>query len=297
MKKLLPILAFLSILLPSCEKEYVDEITNYDEAKLTITIGNAVTVADQTFTFTASNKWHTTIETIVTKADALWLSVSPSSGDAGTHTLTFTATENTSPNARTAIVKIICGTATVSLQLTQEGKENVTIPDDKQIYSMERIWNGETMDMTYYEYDENIKTPLGTPFLKSLKSKYYDTRISKEGNIINVVQNNKYKGVPEFFTCYLDNNSRVYRMDENFEHHEYQGTYLNYIYMMSYDAAGYLIERKEYQIYDNGEEVLNYIHRYEWENGNNTNIFQDYMLGTSYINMYLQALKTLRILQ
>ena len=74
--------------------------------------------------FTATDKW--TAEVTDTKASS-WLSVEPTSGNAGDVTMTVTAQPNTTPDPRSATVTIKCGDVTKSFTVSQEGAKPTVI--------------------------------------------------------------------------------------------------------------------------------------------------------------------------
>ena len=74
--------------------------------------------------FTASAAW--TASVINTKADS-WCSVSPTSGVAGSASVTITVKENTTPDNRSASVVITAGTATQTIKVEQKQKNSLTV--------------------------------------------------------------------------------------------------------------------------------------------------------------------------
>ena len=71
--------------------------------------------ADTVISFTATADWTAAVE------DGEWLSVSPASGKAGEISATLSATANNEADARTATVRITCGTDEATVTVTQEG--------------------------------------------------------------------------------------------------------------------------------------------------------------------------------
>ncbi len=74
--------------------------------------------------FTASAAW--TASVINTKADS-WCSVSPTSGVAGSASVTITVKENTTPDNRSASIVITAGTATQTIKVEQKQKNSLTV--------------------------------------------------------------------------------------------------------------------------------------------------------------------------
>ena len=70
---------------------------------------------DTVISFTATADWTAAVE------DGEWLSVSPASGEAGEISATLSAAANSEADARTAIVRISCGTDEATVTVTQEG--------------------------------------------------------------------------------------------------------------------------------------------------------------------------------
>ena len=70
---------------------------------------------DTVISFTATADWTATVE------GGDWLSVSPASGEAGKISVTLSAAANGEADARTAIVRISCGTDEATVTVTQEG--------------------------------------------------------------------------------------------------------------------------------------------------------------------------------
>ena len=79
-----------------------------------------------TVTFVTNEKWTADV-TEITKASS-WLSVEPTSGNAGSVTMTVTAQPNTTSSERSATVTITCGTDTESFTVTQAAAPPTVIP-------------------------------------------------------------------------------------------------------------------------------------------------------------------------
>ena len=100
------VLFFLFLFAISCQEEIEPNFSFTNEQEEITIDGNEK--AEVTFSFSSSREWEAT-----TTSD--WLSISPTSGDAGSHQITLTATsENTTGTTRTATVLLS------SLSLTHE---------------------------------------------------------------------------------------------------------------------------------------------------------------------------------
>ena len=86
-------------------------VSLYSEAEMTLPAAETDTV----ISFTATADWTAAVE------DGEWLSVSPASGEAGEISATLSATANSEADARTATVRISCGTDEATVTITQEG--------------------------------------------------------------------------------------------------------------------------------------------------------------------------------
>ena len=82
----------------------------------------------QTVKFTASDSWTATVTTssLLVKA-ASWITISPTSGNAGNMTITVRAQENISTNSRTATISIKCSNSTKSFSVLQSGVSIVPV--------------------------------------------------------------------------------------------------------------------------------------------------------------------------
>ena len=70
---------------------------------------------DTTISFSATADWTASAE------GGEWLSISPASGEAGEIAATLSASANNEAEARTATVRITCGTDEATVTVTQEG--------------------------------------------------------------------------------------------------------------------------------------------------------------------------------
>ena len=72
---------------------------------------------DTSISFTATADWTAAVE------DGDWLSVSPASGEAGEIAATLSASANNDTEARTATVRISCGTVEATVTVTQNAAD------------------------------------------------------------------------------------------------------------------------------------------------------------------------------
>ena len=79
-----------------------------------------------TITFTTNAAWTASVGTSTS-----WLSVSPASGAAGTHTLTVTAQENDTYDERNATVTIKAGSVSKNITVTQKQKDALIVTSNK----------------------------------------------------------------------------------------------------------------------------------------------------------------------
>jgi hypothetical protein len=82
-----------------------------------------------TITFTSNKDW--TISTSTSGGDVSWCTVSPSSGKAGTNTVTVTTTQNTSYDDRNATLIFKVQDLLTNLVVTQKQKDALTITTAK----------------------------------------------------------------------------------------------------------------------------------------------------------------------
>lgn len=82
----------------------------------------------QAITFTASEAW--TAEVINSRADG-WCSISPTSGAAGSATITVTTEPNDTPDDRSASIVIKAGSASKTISVSQKQKDALTVTASK----------------------------------------------------------------------------------------------------------------------------------------------------------------------
>lgn len=81
-------------------------------------------------TFSTDAAWTATVNEAATRA-ATWISVSPTSGNAGSHTLTVTTTENDTYDERNATVILKAGTTSKTFTVKQKQKDALTVTSSK----------------------------------------------------------------------------------------------------------------------------------------------------------------------
>lgn len=86
-------------------------VSLHSEAEMTLPAAET----DSVISFTATADWTATVE------GGDWLSISPASGEAGEIAATLSAAANSEADARTATVRISCGTDEATVTVTQEG--------------------------------------------------------------------------------------------------------------------------------------------------------------------------------
>ena len=79
-----------------------------------------------TITFTTNAAWTASVS-----SSTSWLKVSPTSGVAGTHTLTFTTAENDTYDERNAAVTIQAGSVSKNITITQKQKDALIVTSNK----------------------------------------------------------------------------------------------------------------------------------------------------------------------
>lgn len=145
MRLRIPLMAFATLLLAfSCEKKKEEPAPQPVKPEIKIpaesqaAFNNGITFdsgssesagtgnqkQSTTVKFTATETWSASV--VDTKAST-WLSVLPTSGGAGTVTMTVTAQPNTTDKARSATVSIQCGTVKQSFTVKQDAAQSQTV--------------------------------------------------------------------------------------------------------------------------------------------------------------------------
>ena len=205
------------------------------------------------------------------------MSISPASGEAGETDATLSASANNDTEARTAIVRISCGTdeATVTVTQNAAGEENPEEPsepeepEDAGLIKSVNIWMSKYESSYYYEfeYDEMRRVS------EILRDEVYDDG-SNEGAIpIHIeYQDGKVSLTFDFYdegemnylycTAETDGNGRAVMTTEQYK--GYTPAYMT----PHYSSAGYL------EAIDWEEDVDHYFHEFEWADGNIASLTQ-----------------------
>jgi len=150
-----------------------------------------------TVTFTATQAWTVTMDDAQSRS---WLSVTPTSGSAGTYTLTITAVKSDEVDDRTASVIIKSGTASRSLSVTQHGilsvskltldKTTLTLSVGESAQLTPTLTPASTQTLTWKSGDENIVTVTQDGVLTAKKDgsvnvtvEAYDGKLSASCNV------------------------------------------------------------------------------------------------------------------
>lgn len=106
--------------------------------------------------FTSSLSWSATIQDADDGKPITWLTVNPSSGSAGSTTITVTAQDNTSEEARKAKITVTCGSITQSVNVVQAGLK--TSPQNKGLVispAEVEIGKNEKIQLSVFDADGN----------------------------------------------------------------------------------------------------------------------------------------------
>lgn len=135
MKRNLFVLSILGLLLMLCQGCSEDKEENPpapESPSITVESGEDIPVFETaggtlSLTVTATSDWTASVG----DAASGWLSVSPASGEAGTHTLRLVATVNDSYDERNASVTITSGSVKKTLTVTQKQKDALILTSNK----------------------------------------------------------------------------------------------------------------------------------------------------------------------
>lgn len=133
MKIFLKLISFILIFCWSCSSGDDNEPVPEPSPEIVIPPTQKVPVMEPkggtgTITFSATSSW---TASVVNTRSGSWCTISPTSGSAGTATLTITAAENTTPDERNATVTLQAGTASKSFTITQKQKDALTLTSSK----------------------------------------------------------------------------------------------------------------------------------------------------------------------
>lgn len=142
-----------------------------------------------TVSFTTNAAWTANVGTSTS-----WLKVSPTSGVAGTHTLTVTTSENDTYDERNASITLKAGNVSKSITVTQKQKDGLTVTSNKLEISAEggnfSIEAKVNVSVTY-EIEESAKEWISASESRGLSAKTLnftakanDKKEHRQGNII-----------------------------------------------------------------------------------------------------------------
>ena len=154
----------------ACEEEFVPHV---DFKPVEVTIPTAGSEGTVTFDFTANADW-----TAALKGEnvAEWLNISPKSGEAGDASIKFTATANTSNEARTATLELtVEGLEPTVVTVTQLQKNAIDVTADAA-YTLS--FKGETVEVSVghnVEYTYDVTDADGAEVDWLVKTRAYET--------------------------------------------------------------------------------------------------------------------------
>lgn len=128
----LPVLGLLLMLCQGCSEDKEENPPAPESPSITVESGEDMPVFETAggtaaLTFTATSDWTASVD----GAASGWLSVSPASGEAGTHTLSLVTTANDSYDERNASVTITSGSVKKTLTVTQKQKDALLLTSNK----------------------------------------------------------------------------------------------------------------------------------------------------------------------
>ena len=110
---------------PKPDDKPVIEMPSSQSSPVVGQTGGTVTVS-----FTTNAAWTATVSETATRA-ATWINISPTSGNAGSHTLTITTTENDTYDERNATVILKAGSTSKTFTVNQKQKDALTVTSSK----------------------------------------------------------------------------------------------------------------------------------------------------------------------
>lgn len=128
----LPILGLLLMLCQGCSEDKEENPPAPESPSITVESEEDIPVFDTAggtlaLTFTTTSDWTASVD----GAASGWLSVSPASGEAGTHTLSLVTTANDSYDERNASVTITSGSVKKTITVTQKQKDALILTSNK----------------------------------------------------------------------------------------------------------------------------------------------------------------------
>ena len=140
MKKLFIFPALIPLALGggSCSDSETDEFQNILIPQDNLSASISADALSHTIGFETTQSWTASVRE-TSRAES-WISINPTSGDAGKHTITVTLTENETTESRQAVVIISCGGESANISITQRGvgqdepedPDNPNNPDNPQ---------------------------------------------------------------------------------------------------------------------------------------------------------------------
>lgn len=184
MKNLFKILLFsFAVAFVACETSDSDLLSGYSSSSLNQSLYADQSSLDESFSFTAQESWSITI-TDASGSAVTWLSVDPTSGDAGDASINVYAESNLTGATRTAIINITCGTSSLSITIVQyaEGEDGQTpntqsslTPPYIKTMTVESLWkssNGSNVSSDVYIDNYALYDVNGLP--TSFSRSYYN---------------------------------------------------------------------------------------------------------------------------
>ncbi|MDN0049061.1 BACON domain-containing carbohydrate-binding protein [Bacteroides gallinaceum] len=128
----LPVLGLLLMLCQGCSEDKEENPPAPESPSITVESEEDIPVFDTAggtlaLTFTTTSDWTASVDGTASG----WLSVSPASGEAGTHTLSLVTTANDSYDERNASVTITSGSVKKTLTVTQKQKDALLLTSNK----------------------------------------------------------------------------------------------------------------------------------------------------------------------
>lgn len=128
----LPVLGLLLMLCQGCSEDKEENPPAPESPSITVESEEDIPVFDNAggtlaLTFTTTSDWTASVDGTASG----WLSVSPASGEAGTHTLSLVTTANDSYDERNASVTITSGSVKKTITVTQKQKDALILTSNK----------------------------------------------------------------------------------------------------------------------------------------------------------------------
>lgn len=128
----LPVLGLLLMLCQGCSEDKEENPPAPESPSITVESEEDIPVFDTAggtlaLTFTTTSDWTASVDGTASG----WLSVSPASGEAGTHTLSLVTTANDSYDERNASVTITSGSVKKTITVTQKQKDALLLTSNK----------------------------------------------------------------------------------------------------------------------------------------------------------------------